>query len=182
LEPETTNIRVIDPTTHPCSPHACPPPCALPPPHAPFAAHYHHPTPPLQRTTAAHATFVAHPPPPSSPATPGPPFPCRTCCLVSPAPSPPLLTRAPPLAYKPPHQFPQSPPRSKQNSPNKIPSAKSQATPFFHSLAPKITMLGNSWVEDCCTWFIVFGFLQCMIVILFDRILEWEEQRERKRQ
>jgi hypothetical protein len=28
----------------------------------------------------------------------------------------------------------------------------------------------------------VFGFLLCMMVILFDRILEWEEQRERKRQ
>jgi hypothetical protein len=57
-----------------------------------------------------------------------------------------------------------------------------QATPFSHSLAPKITMLGDSWVEDCCTWFIVFGFLQCMIVILFERILQWEEQRERKSQ
>lgn len=43
-------------------------------------------------------------------------------------------------------------------------------------------MLGDSWVEDCCTWFIVFGFLQCMMVILFDRILQWEEQRERKGQ
>jgi hypothetical protein len=43
LKPETTNIRVIDPTTHPCPPHACPPPCAPPPPHAPFAAHYRHP-------------------------------------------------------------------------------------------------------------------------------------------
>jgi hypothetical protein len=43
-------------------------------------------------------------------------------------------------------------------------------------------MLGDSWVEDCCTWFIVFGFLLSIIVILFDRILQWEEQRERKRQ
>jgi hypothetical protein len=43
-------------------------------------------------------------------------------------------------------------------------------------------MLGDSWVEDCCTWFIVFGFLLCMMVILFDRILLWEEQRERKGQ
>jgi hypothetical protein len=41
-------------------------------------------------------------------------------------------------------------------------------------------MLGDSWVEDCYTWFIVFGFLLCMMVILFDRILQWEEQRERK--
>jgi hypothetical protein len=30
--------------------HACSPPCALPPPHAPFAAHYRHPCPLLQRT------------------------------------------------------------------------------------------------------------------------------------
>jgi hypothetical protein len=91
LEPETTNIRVIDPTTHLCPPHACPaslrtttaphpPLCsALPPPHTPFAAH----------------------PPPSSPAT-GPPSPCRTCYLVSPTPSLPLRTRAPTLAYKTP--------------------------------------------------------------------------------
>jgi hypothetical protein len=56
LEPETTNIRVIDPTTHPCLP-----PCALPPPH-----------PPLQRTTTAPRPFAAHPPP-LPPATP-PPF------------------------------------------------------------------------------------------------------------
>jgi hypothetical protein len=43
-------------------------------------------------------------------------------------------------------------------------------------------MLGDSSVEDYYTWLIVFGFLQCMIVILFERILQWEEQRERKRQ
>jgi hypothetical protein len=92
LEPETTNIRVIDPTTHSCPSHACPPPCALPPPHAP----------PLQRTTTAHATFAAHPPPPSSPATPNPPSPYRTRCHVAPTPSPPLCNRAPPLAYETP--------------------------------------------------------------------------------
>jgi hypothetical protein len=69
-----------------------------------------------------------------------------------------------------------------KHMPDKIPFAKSQATPFFHSLAPKITMLGDSWVEDCCTWFIVFGFLLYMMVILFDRILQWEEQRERNGQ
>jgi hypothetical protein len=40
-------------------------------------------------------------------------------------------------------------------------------------------MLADSWVEDCCTWFIVFGFLLYMIVILFDRTLQWEEKRER---
>jgi hypothetical protein len=43
-------------------------------------------------------------------------------------------------------------------------------------------MLGDSYVEGCCTWFIVFGFLLYMMVILFDRILQWEEQRERKGQ
>jgi biopolymer transport protein ExbB/TolQ len=43
-------------------------------------------------------------------------------------------------------------------------------------------MLGDSWVEYCCTWFTIFGFLLCMMVILIDRILQWEEQRERKRQ
>jgi hypothetical protein len=43
-------------------------------------------------------------------------------------------------------------------------------------------MLGDSWVEDYCTWFIVFGFLLCMMVILIDRILQWGEQRERKKQ
>jgi hypothetical protein len=45
-----------------------------------------------------------------------------------------------------------------------------------------IIMLGDSWVEDSCTWFIAFGFLLCVMVILFDRILQWEEQRERKGQ
>jgi hypothetical protein len=71
-------------------------------------AHYHRPPP-----------FAAHPPPPSSPATPSSPSPCYTCCLVSPAPSPPLRTRAPPhisLAYKSPHQLPQLPSRSKQST------------------------------------------------------------------
>jgi hypothetical protein len=99
---------------------------------------------------------------------------------VAPAPSPPLHTpRAPPLvllAYKSPHQLSQFSSHAK-HTPDKNPSAKLQATPIFHSLAPKITMLGDSWVEDCCTWFIVFGFLLCMMVILFDRILQWEEQR-----
>jgi hypothetical protein len=53
---------------------------------------------------------------------------------------------------------------------------------IFHGLAPKITMLGDSWVKYYCTRFIVFGFLQCVMVILFDRALQWEEQRERKGQ
>jgi hypothetical protein len=41
-------------------------------------------------------------------------------------------------------------------------------------------MFGDSWVEDCCTWFIVFGFLQCMMVILFDRILQWEDKEKER--
>jgi hypothetical protein len=43
-------------------------------------------------------------------------------------------------------------------------------------------MVGDSWVEVYCTWFIVLGFLLYMMIILFDRILQWEEQRERKGQ
>jgi hypothetical protein len=42
-------------------------------------------------------------------------------------------------------------------------------------------MIGDSWVEDCATWFIIFGTLLYVMVILFDRALWWEEQRERKR-
>jgi hypothetical protein len=116
LEPETTNIRVIDPTTHLCPPHACLPPCALPPPHAPFAAHYRHPCPLLQRT---HAIVAGN----------RPPSPCHTCCLVSPTPSLPLRTRAPTLAYKTSRTSSLSS-HPKQNTPDKTPSAKSQATPF----------------------------------------------------
>jgi hypothetical protein len=171
LEPETTNIRVIDPTTHPCPSHACSPPCTLPPPHAPFAAHYRHPRPLLQRTHRHRRRQQA-------------PFPLshllpRVTCSITTTPHPP---RAPPLAYKTPHQLPQLPSRSKQSTLQINPLCQIASNSIFHSLAPKITMLGDSWVEDCCTWFIVFGFLQCMIVILFDRILQWEEQRERKRQ
>jgi hypothetical protein len=123
LEPETTNIRVIDPTTHPCPPppHACPPPCALAPP----------PMPPLQRTTAAHPplqrTHYRHRHRQQPPLY-------RTCCLVSPTPSPPLHTPQHHLAYfspiKPPHQLPQLPSQAK-HTPDKIPYAKSQAAPFF---------------------------------------------------
>jgi hypothetical protein len=104
---------------------------------------------------------------------------------VSPAPSLPLHPpppRAPPLAYKTPHQLPQLPSRSKKSTlliKTPLPNRKQL---LFHALTLKITMLGDSWVEDCCTWFIVFGFLLCMMVILFDRILQWEEQRERKGQ
>jgi hypothetical protein len=151
LEPETTNIRVIDPTTHPCSLHACP--AAI-------------------RTTTA--TIIA--------GNTRPPSPCRTRCRVAPTPSPPLCNRAPPLAYKTPPSAPSTPISLKaKHTPDK-PPCQIASNSIFHSLAPKITMLGDSWVEDCCTWFIVFGFLQCVMVILFDRILKWEEQRERKRQ
>jgi hypothetical protein len=64
-------------------------------------AHYHRPTPPLQHTTATHAPFCSAPT--TIVAGNSPPSPCRTCFLVSPAPSLPLHTpRAPPLAYNPP--------------------------------------------------------------------------------
>jgi hypothetical protein len=62
LEPETTNIRVIDPTTHPC------PPAYVPRLHA----HYRRPPPFLQRT-----------PPPLSPETPSPSIaPAASCHLL----------------------------------------------------------------------------------------------------
>jgi hypothetical protein len=138
--------------------------------------------PPLQRTTAAHTPFAAHPPPPSSLAPGALPL-RRTRCRVAPTPSPLLRNRTPTLAYKTPAPTPSTPISLKaKHTPDKIPSAKSQATPFFHSLAPKITMVGDSWVEVYCTWFIVLGFLLYMMIILFDRILQWEEQRERKGQ
>jgi hypothetical protein len=172
LEPETTNIRVIDPTTHPCPSHVCPPPCALAPP----------PMPPLQRTTATHPplqrTHRRHHRRHQAP------LPLRrTCCHVAPTPSPLLRNRTPTLAYKTPHhQLPQLPSGSKQSTLQINPLCQIASNSIFHSLTPKITMLGDSWVEDCCTWFIVFGFLLCMMVILIDRILQWEEQREIKRQ
>jgi hypothetical protein len=78
-------------------------------------AYYHCPTPPLQCTTATHAPFCSAPT--AIVAGNRPPSPYRTCCLVSPAPSLPLHTpRAPPLAYKTPHQLPQLPSRSKQST------------------------------------------------------------------
>jgi hypothetical protein len=135
------------------------PPCALPPPHA---------------------LFAAHPPPPLPPATPSPLH--RTCYLVSPIPSPLLCNQTSTLAYKTPHQLPQLPSRSKQSTLQINPLCQIASNSISRSLAPEITMLGDSWVKDCCTWFIVFGFLLCMMVILIDRILQWEEQRERKRQ
>jgi hypothetical protein len=96
LEPETTNIRVIDPTTHLCPLHACPPPCALPPLHAPFAAHYRHPRPLLQRTHR-HRHRQQAPLPLVAPTA--------SCHLLHHYHSTP--PRAPPLAYKTHHQLPQ---------------------------------------------------------------------------
>jgi hypothetical protein len=155
-------------------------------------AHYHRPTPPLQRTTTAPRPLCSALPPPTPPfaAHPSPSSPATgPLPLVAPAASCHLLhhyhstpPRAPPLAYKPPHQLPQLPSRSKQSTLQINPLCQIASNSIFHSLAPKITMLGDSWVEDCCTWFIVFGFLLCVMVILFDRILQWEEKRERKRQ
>jgi hypothetical protein len=133
-------------------------------------AHPHrHPRPLLQRTHRHRRRQQA--PLPMSRLLP------RVTCSITTTPHP----RAPPLAYNPP-QLPQLPSRSKQSTLQINPPCQIASNSIFHSLAPRITMLGDSWVEDCCTWFIVFGFLQCMIVILFDRLLQWQEQRERKRQ
>jgi hypothetical protein len=119
LEPETTNIRVIDPTTHPCPSHACPPPCALPPPHAPFAAHYRHPRPLLQRThrhrRRQHAPLPMSRLLPRVTITTTPHLEqhlaCQSPINPPPAPSTPISLKAKP-------------------TPDKIPSAKSQANPF----------------------------------------------------
>ena len=141
-------------------------------------AHYHRPTPSLQRTTATHASFCSAPTATIIAGNTRPPSPYRPRCRVAPTPSPLLRNRTPPLAYKTPHQLPQLPSRSKQSTLQINPLCQIASNSIFHSLAPKITMLGDSWVEDCCTWFIVFGFLLCMMVILFDRILQWEDERE----
>jgi hypothetical protein len=176
LEPETTNIRVIDPTTH-----LCPPPARVP------AS--------MRTTTAAPRPLCSALPPPPRPLCGAPtativvgntmsPFPsvasAATWQLLHHhhfAPEHHLAYRSP---IKLPHQLPQFPSQAK-HMPDKSPCQITSKS-IFHSLAPEITMLGDSWVEDGCTWFIVFGFLLCMMVILFDRILQWEEQRERKRQ
>jgi hypothetical protein len=120
LELETTNIKVIDPTTHSCPPHTCPasmrtttaphPLCrAIPPPHAPFAAH----------------------PPPLPPATPSPSIALVALCHLlhhhHSAPEHHLACRSP---INPP-PAPSTPISLKaKHTPDNIPSAKSQATPF----------------------------------------------------
>jgi hypothetical protein len=43
-------------------------------------------------------------------------------------------------------------------------------------------MLGDSWVEDFAVCFIIFGALFCVLAVLFDRVLQWEEQKARKEQ
>jgi hypothetical protein len=138
------------------------PPLTVPPRMlARLHAHHHRPTFPLQRTHRRHYHQQHHPPSLALVAS---------CHLLHHRHSAPEhhLTYCSPI--KLPHQLPQLPSQAK-HTPDKIPSAKLQATLFSHSLAPKITMLSDSWVEDCCTWFIVFGFLLCMMVIHFDRIL-----------
>jgi hypothetical protein len=151
-------------------PHACSPPCALPPPHTPFCSAPPPPTSPLQRTHRRHHRQQHRSPLPMSRL-----LPCGTCSITT-TPHPCI-----PLAYKIPHQLLQLPSRSKQSTLQINPLCQITSISIFYSLAPKVTMLGDSWVEDCCTWFIVFGFLLCTVVIVFDRILQWEEQRERKR-
>jgi hypothetical protein len=119
LEPETINIRVIDPTTHPYPSHACPPPCALPPPHTPFAAHYRHPRPLLQRTHRHHRRQKAP--------LPMPRLLPRVTCSITTTPHPPEHPRSP---ITPPTGSLNSHLAQSKNSPDKIPSTKLQATPF----------------------------------------------------
>jgi hypothetical protein len=90
---------VIDPTTHPCSP----PPRTR----ARLHAHHHRPRPLCSAPTAITASNTI------------PPSLCRTCCLVSPAPSPPLQT----LTCRSPINPPPAPSVSisKQNTPDQIP-------------------------------------------------------------
>ena len=95
-------------------------------------AHYHRPTPPLQRTTATHPPFQRahrchHRRQHQAPS------PCRTCCRVAPTPSPLLRNRTPLLAYKTPHQLPQLPTRSK-HTPDKspLPNRKQLHFPLPH--------------------------------------------------
>jgi hypothetical protein len=170
LEPETTNIRSLTPPLT-CAPRT----------RARLHAHYHRPTPPF----AAH---YRHPCPLCSAPTAGNTSPpplvvfAASCHLLHHCHSTPEHHLAYHSPIKPPHQLPQSPRSSKKSTLQINPLCQFASNSIFHSLAPKITMLGDSWVEDCCTWFIVFGFLLCMMVILCDRILQWEEQRERKRQ
>jgi hypothetical protein len=65
-------------------------------------------TPPL---TCAPRTRARLPAPDRRPRPPpgGSPSPCRTCCLVSPTPSPPLRDRTPTLTYKTPPPAPSTP-------------------------------------------------------------------------
>jgi hypothetical protein len=90
-------------------------------------AHYRRPRPPLQRTTTAHTPFVAHPSP-LSPATPPPPHvaPAAAWHLLHHHRSAPEHSRSP---INPPPQLPQFSSHAR-HTPDKIPSAKSQATPF----------------------------------------------------
>jgi hypothetical protein len=49
-----------------------------------------------------------------------------------------------PLTYKSPHQLPQLPSRSKQSTLQINPLCQITSNSIFHSLAPKIIMLGDS--------------------------------------
>jgi hypothetical protein len=115
LEPETTNIRVIDPTTHLCPLHAYPTSMRTTVAHAPFAAHYNRPHPLCSAPTVITASNT---------------IPHRTRCLVSHAPSSSLRTRAPHLPIKPPlaHSTPIS--LKAKHTPDKILSTKLQATSY----------------------------------------------------
>jgi hypothetical protein len=109
LEPETTNIRVIDPTTHPCPRTRALPPCAYRRPcplcNAPTTITASNTTPSIALAVAWHLLHHHH-------STPR---------------APPRI----PLAYKTPPPAPSTPISLKEkHTPDKIPSTKSQATPF----------------------------------------------------
>jgi hypothetical protein len=115
LEPDITNIRVIDPTTHPCPLHAYPPPCALPPPRSLCSALLP-PTPPLQRT---HRHYLQQHHPPSYL------LPRVTCSIIA-TPHPSTATYL---------QNPLAAPSTlislkAKHTPDKIPSTKLQATSY----------------------------------------------------
>ena len=86
---------------------------ALPPPHAPFAAHYRHPRHLCSALPPPTPPFAAHPTPSSLATGPLPLVaPATSCYLLHHRHSAP---EQPPLAYKPPHQLPQSPSQAKHS-------------------------------------------------------------------
>jgi hypothetical protein len=100
--------------------------------------HHHRPTSPLQ-----HTHHQQHRPHSIAPAA--------SCHLLHHRHSASELHFAYCSLIKLPHQLPQFPTHAKYTRQNPLCQIASKS--IFHSIAPKITMLGDSWVEDCCTWF-----------------------------